>query len=106
MNTSDLLPLVKKNLIIDFDDDDDMLIGMIAGAINYAEGFQNKEDGYYNKNEMSPATQQGITMLASYFYESRDATGGTFFTNNVGLSASNMWRSVNDLLRLNRNWQV
>jgi hypothetical protein len=109
MHASDLLPNVKKNLVLDFDDDDSLLIGMVEGAVNYAEGFQNRGDGYYAENEMPPATAQAVVLLASYFYETRDATGGTFFAGSVGAigaGGNNMWRAVNDLLRLNRDWKV
>jgi uncharacterized phage protein (predicted DNA packaging) len=109
LNATDLLEIVKSNLIIQFDDDDSILTSMIVSAINYAEGFQNRATGYYANNDISPATTQAIILLASYFYETRDATGGTFFLSGagaIGSSANNMWRSVNDLLRLDRDWMV
>jgi hypothetical protein len=46
-----LLPNVKKNLVLDFDDDDSLLIGMVEGAVNYAEGFQNRGTATMRKTE-------------------------------------------------------
>jgi uncharacterized phage protein (predicted DNA packaging) len=103
----DLLPRVKKNLIIDFSDDDELLAGMVAAAIDYAESFQNRETGHYAENGMPPATEQAVVMLASQYYESRDGSGDTFFGGGYRSGAAgNAKRAVDDLLRLNRDWKV
>ena len=44
-------------------------------------------------------------MLASHFYESRDGSTGGFFADNPNAS-SQVWNTVNMLLRLDRNWKV
>ena len=50
-------------------------------------------------------TEQAIIMLASHFYESRDGSTAGFFSDNVNAS-SQVWNTVNLLLRLDRRWQV
>lgn len=105
MNASDLLFRVKENLIISFDDDDNLITSFIAAAIQYAESYQHLEEGYYSKNEMSETTKQGVIMLASYFYESRDGSSGGYFANSPQASEQ-AWKTVNLLLRLDRNWKV
>jgi hypothetical protein len=54
---------------------------------------------------MSETTKQAIIMLVSHFYESRDGSTGGFFADNVNAS-SQVWNTVNLLLRLNRDWKV
>jgi len=54
---------------------------------------------------MSPTTEQAIIMLASHFYESRDGSTAGFFGDNPQ-AASQVWDTVNLLLRLDRDWKV
>ena len=54
---------------------------------------------------MGETTKQGIIMLASYFYESRDGSSGGFFASSPTASEQT-WKTVNLLLRLDRNWKV
>ena len=100
-----LLDRVKQNLILDHDEDDALLEAYIAAAVSYAEGFQHLPDGFYSDNEMSHATEQGVIMLASHFYESRDGSTAGFFANNPQ-AAQQVWVAVNTLLRLDRDWKV
>lgn len=100
-----LLERVKANLIIDFDDDDTLIEGCISAAISYAEGFQHLSESYDDENIMSAATQQGIIMLASHFYESRDGSTGGYFNDSVQAS-SRVWETVHLLLRMGKKWQV
>jgi len=100
-----LLPKVMANLILEHDQDDDLLKDFILAAVNYAESFQHIKPGTYAKKAMPPTTQQGVIMLASHFYESRDGSTGGFYADNVGASQQ-VWNTVNNLLRLNRNWKV
>ena len=100
-----LLDRVKQNLIIDFSTDDALIQTFISAAISYAEGFQHVPAGYYGANPMSPATQQGIVMLASFFYESRDGASAGFFSSGNGSDAA-VWNTVHLLLRLDREWKV
>ena len=101
----ELLTKVKQNLISEHSVDDELLIQFITAAISYAESYQHIEEGYYQENEMSETTKQAIIMLVSHFYESRDGSTGGFFADNVNAS-SQVWNTVNLLLRLNRDWKV
>ena len=105
MEDNAILERVKKNLIIDFTDDDVIICAYIAAAISYAESYQHLERDYYKTNEMSETTTQGVVMLASHFYESRDGSTGGFFGDNVQ-AGQQVWNTVNLLLRLDREWKV
>lgn len=105
MIANELLPKVKENLIITFNDDDSLILSFIAAAISYAEEYQHKDSGYYNDNEMSETTKQAVIMLSSHFYESRDGSTGGFFADNTN-AANNVWSTVNRLLLMNREWKV
>ena len=105
MTANDLLSRVKENLIISFDDDDALILSFITAAIEYAESYQHLEANYYANNIMGETTKQGIIMLASYFYESRDGASGGFFASSAAASEQT-WKTVNLLLRLDRNWKV
>lgn len=100
-----LLEKVKKNLIISHNEDDDLIIEYIKAAICYAESYQKIGIGYYLENPMLPTTERAIIMLSSHFYESRDGSTGGFFADNVN-AASQVWNTVNVLLRLDKNWQI
>ncbi|MBR5990939.1 MAG: phage gp6-like head-tail connector protein [Bacilli bacterium] len=105
MDASDLLTKVKENLIITFEDDDSLITSFIVAAIEYAESYQHLDAGCYKLNPMGETTKQGIIMLASYFYESRDGSSGGFFASSASASEQT-WKTVNTLLRLDRNWKV
>ncbi|MFA9398834.1 MAG: head-tail connector protein [Clostridiaceae bacterium] len=102
---STLIQKVKANLIISHDVDDSLIESYVEASISYAENFQHLSDNYYSENIMSPTTQQGIIMLASHFYESRDGSTGGFFSDNVKASEQ-IWDTVHLLLRMGRVWQV
>lgn len=101
----DLLPLVRRNLIVGHHEDDALLEHYIGAAVSYAEGYQHLSPGYYETHEMSSTTVQGVVMLAAYFYESRDGSTAGFFGDNVQ-AASNVWEVVRQLFRLDREWKV
>ena len=101
----ELLIKVKQNLILEHSVDDELLKQFITAAISYAESYQHIEEGYYQENKMPENTRQAIIMLVSHFYESRDGSTGGFFADNVNAS-SQVWNTVNLLLRLNRDWKV
>ena len=105
MNANDLLEQVKRNLIIDFNDDDNLILSFISSAISYAEGYQHLEEGYYSSHDMSERTKQAIIMLSSHFYESRDGSTGGFFADNTSASEQT-YKTVNRLLVLDRDWKV
>ena len=96
---------VKKNLILQHDEDDALLQSYISAAVAYAESYQHLTEGYYAENQMPPTTEQAIVMLSSHFYESRDGSTGGFFADNVN-AGQQVWNTVNLLLRLDRVWNV
>jgi uncharacterized phage protein (predicted DNA packaging) len=100
-----LIDKVKANLILDHLEDDALVEGYITAAVSYAEGFQHLGKDYYQLNAMSPATEQGVIMLASHFYESRDGSTGGFFNDDVRASEQ-VWKTVHLLLRMGKEWQV
>ncbi len=101
----DLLQQVKLNLIITFGDDDSLILSFISAAISYAEGYQHLDKGYYLTHEMSEITKQAIIMLSSHFYESRDGSTGGFFADSTSASEQ-VYKTVNRLLLLDREWKV
>lgn len=101
----ELLQKVKKNLILEHNEDDELLLTYITAAKAYAESYQHIEQGYYTENQMPPTTEQAVIMLVSHFYESRDGSTGGFFADNVQ-AGQQVWNTVNLLLRLDRRWQV
>ena len=100
-----LLEKVKQNLILDHSADDALLKSYITAAVSYAESYQHIPAGFYSENKMSPTTEQAVIMLSSHFYESRDGSTGGFFADNTQAS-SQVWNTVNLLLRLDRDWKV
>ena len=84
-----LLEKVKANLILEHSEDD----------------YQHIPEGSYSSGGMPPTTQQAVIMLASHFYESRDGSTGGFFADNVQ-AGEQVFKTVNLLLRLDRDWKV
>ena len=100
-----LLEKVKANLILEHSEDDALLKMYIDAAVSYAESYQHIPEGSYSSDGMPPTTQQAVIMLASHFYESRDGSTGGFFADNVQ-AGEQVFRTVNLLLRLDRDWKV
>lgn len=100
-----LIQKVKANLILTHDQDDELLQNFISAAVNYAESFQHIPAGTYADKPMPPTTEQGVIMLASHFYESRDGSTAGFYADNVQ-AGQQVWNTVNMLFRLDKNWQV
>ena len=105
MKTTELLTKVKDNLILAHDEDDELLLRLIAAAVSYAERYQHKSARYYAKKPMPPTTEQAVIMLSSHFYESRDGSTAGFFADSVQ-AGQQVWNTVNTLLRLDRLWGV
>lgn len=105
MSPNDLLEQVKNNLIVTFQDDDNLIILFISAAISYAEGYQHLEEGYYQSHDMTERTKQAVIMLSSHFYESRDGSTGGFYADNTNASEQT-YKTVNRLLLLDREWKV
>lgn len=100
-----LLSKVKDNLILEHSADDCLLKSYITAAVSYAESYQHRPVGTYKESPMPPTTEQAVIMLASHFYESRDGSTGGFFADNPQ-AATQVWNTVNLLLRLDRDWKV
>lgn len=100
-----LLEKVKANLILEHSEDDALLKMYIDAAVSYAESYQHIPEGSYSSGGMPPTTQQAVIMLASHFYESRDGSTGGFFADNVQ-AGEQVFKTVNLLLRLDREWMV
>lgn len=101
----ELLTKVKQTLIRDHAVDDVLIQSYITAAVSYAESFQHIPAGTYTENPMPPTTEQAVIMLASHFYESRDGSTGGFFADSVQ-AGKQVWETVNNLLRLDRDWKV
>jgi hypothetical protein len=101
--TMALMPKLKAHLIIEHSEDDQLLRGFLHAAINYAESYQHRKDGYYSDHPFPSATEQAIFMLTSHFYESRDGSTGGFYNDNVQASQQ-VWTTVNLLLKMNMDW--
>ena len=100
-----LLEKVKANLILEHSEDDALLKMYLDAAVSYAESYQHIPEGSYSSGGMPPTTQQAVIMLASHFYESRDGSTGGFFADNVQ-AGEQVFKTVNLLLRLDRDWKV
>ena len=108
-----LLSKVKANLILEHDADDALLLGFIRAALSYAESYQHRPPGTYNRQSstvnrqsvMPPTTEQAVLMLSSHFYESRDGSTAGFFGDSVA-AGRQAWDTINMLLRLDRDWSV
>ena len=100
-----LLEKIKKNLILQHDNDDELLQTYIAAAVSYAESYQHLPENFYADNQMPPTTEQAVIMLSSHLYESRDGSTGGFFSDNVQ-AGQQVWNTVNLLMRLDRDWKV
>ena len=100
-----LLEKVNANLILEHSEDDALLKMYIDAAVSYAESYQHIPEGSYSSGGMPPTTQQAVIMLASHFYESRDGSTGGFFADNVQ-AGEQVFKTVNLLLRLDRDWKV
>ena len=100
-----LLLKLKQNLILEHSADDTLLQSYLTAAVAYAESYQHIPEGTYKETAMPATTEQAVIMLASHFYESRDGSTGGFFADNPG-AATQVWNTVNLLLRLDRDWKV
>lgn len=100
-----LLEMVKKNLILEQDEDDELLQSFIDSAVDYAEKYQHRVKGFYAVHPMSATTRQGVVLLACFYYESRDGSTGGFFNDSTN-AAQQIKNTVDFLLRLDRDWKV
>ena len=103
-NAEGLLEKAKKNMIIEHNADDDLILGFILAAVAYAERKQKKPTGIYGKERMPPQTEQAVIMLTAHFYESRDGSTGGFFADSVSAS-ERTWETIDKLLMLDKDWR-
>ena len=54
---------------------------------------------------MPESTAQAVIMLVTHFYESRDGSSAGFFGNSTQ-AADQVWKSVNLLLCMDKEWKV
>ena len=102
---TELLALVKENLILTHNEDDVLLKHFITAATSYATGFQHLPALFYEENPMSDTTRQAVILLATHFYESRDGSTAGFW-NDKANTTSGVWEMVNRLLVLDREWKI
>jgi len=102
---ADILLWTKKNLILGHDEDDELIRGFIRAAVDYAERYQHKPEGYYQSYLMPPSTVQAVIMLASHFYESRDGSSAGFFGDNPA-GADKVNEAVEQLIPQNKDVKV
>ena len=101
----ELVDLVKTNLLLEHDEDDDLIESLVLAATSYATSYQHLPADYYQHHDMSGSTRQGIIMLATHFYESRDGATAGFWADKPD-AARAVWGAVNNLLRLDREWKI
>lgn len=102
---SELLALLKQNLVLSHEEDDALLIHFLKAASAYACGFQHLPANYYDTHPMGKVTEQGILLLATHLYESRDASSAGFFQNQPA-AAKQTWEAIHRLLIVDRDWKV
>jgi hypothetical protein len=100
-----LLEKAKANLMVTHHFDDELISEYLSAAKKYAEEFQHLPDGYYDLNPMSSTTEQAVIMFTAFLYESRDGSTGGFWGDNTNAPAS-AFVTVNNLLRMGRDWKV
>jgi len=102
-----LLEKVKANLILQHDEDDALILGYIAAALDYAERYQHLPEGHYSKSwvKIPASTEQALLLLVSHYYESRDGSTAGFFSDNTN-AAAQVWAAVNRLLSMHKVWEV
>ena len=105
MSTGELTALVKSNLLIDFEADDELIAHLVDAATSYAASFQHLPDGFYDTHAMSPATTQGVVMLATHLYEARDGATGGFWADKTD-AARAAREAIHRLLVMDREWKV
>jgi len=103
-HASELLEKVKQNLIIEHDQDDNLLLGFMLGAVTYAESKQKKPEGTYAHEPMPPVTEQAVIMLTANFYESRDGSTAGFFSDSVA-AGEHSWDTIDRLLMMEKEWK-
>ena len=95
-----LLPMVKANLILTHNEDDELLRGFIRAALDYAKEYQKRKRIW---TTLPPSTSQAVVMLVSHWYESRDGGTGGFFADTAAAAGRSM-DAIHRLLSVNKEW--
>lgn len=98
-----LMDDVKENLRITDSEFDGTIERCIAAAVDYAESYQNKDEGFYKTNEMRDATRQAVVLLASHFFETTDGSTGGFMADSPA-AAQQTAVAVDRLLSMDKRW--
>jgi uncharacterized phage protein (predicted DNA packaging) len=72
------LPEAKRHLRVEFDEDDELIQGLIVAAREYAEGFLNRPLAAEEDEEQPEVKQkwkQAMLLLIGHWYEHREEVG-------------------------------
>jgi uncharacterized phage protein (predicted DNA packaging) len=89
----------KKHLRVEFDDDDELIQGLIVAAREYAEGFMNRPlvvEGDEDPPVVKQTWKQAMLLLIGHWYEHRESV-------NIGNITSNIPMGAEMLLWMDRN---
>jgi uncharacterized phage protein (predicted DNA packaging) len=92
MKMSEPLSLLetKKHLRVEFDDDDELIQGLIVAAREYAEGFLNRPLVAKEEGEEDPAVpqkwKQAMLLLIGHWYQNRESVNIGNITFEVPMS--------------------
>jgi uncharacterized phage protein (predicted DNA packaging) len=89
----------KKHLRVEFDDDDDLIQGLIVAAREYAEGFMNRPLAAKTEDEEAPEVKQkwkqAMLLLIGHWYEHRESvTAGSLVEIPMGVEML-LWQDRN-----------
>jgi len=119
------LETVKRHCRVDHDEDDELLLGYLEAAVEYAEKFQTKnyertyvdgrraasgtggdEGEASTVEEMSWTTRQAVLMMVNYWYDNRDLS----WTNTANISQmtsqDRTMQAVHNLLYFDRTVRI
>ncbi len=100
-----LLPRLKQNLIIEDGSEDAFLTELILSALDYAQRYQNLDYSCNGFKSLPEITKQAVIMLATHFYESRDAATGGYFADTA-LAGANAREAIERMLSLHKIWRI
>jgi uncharacterized phage protein (predicted DNA packaging) len=89
----------KKHLRVEFDDEDDLIQGLIVAAREYAEGFMNRVLVAGDGEEPPVVKQkwkQAMLLLIGHWYEHRESVNIGNITTNIPMGAEKLlWQDRN-----------
>ena len=104
MNKDSLLEKIKKNLILEHDEDDDLIRSYITAAVSLCRSYQHLEAGTYTENPMHLQPNRRLSCYAATSMNQEMVLRVAFADNTS--AGEQVWNTVNLLLRLDRNWKV